>query len=317
MASARGSLLTLLLVAGLLPTAAAAQQIRAVATIKPVHALLAAVMAGAGEPTLLIDGAGSPHTYALKPSDAKALNGADLIVRVADTIEPFMGKILASLPARVEVVSLVAVPGLTLLATRAGGAFEAHAHAKGAGHGHGGGKGTATAIDGHIWLDPDNARLIVAHLAAVLGRLAPGQAALFRDNAARATAEIEALAAEVGQTLAPVKARAFVVFHDAYQYLEARFGMPAAGSVTVSPDVQPSAKRLSELRARIGKLGAVCVFSEPQFEPRLVATVTEGTGARAGVLDPLGADIAPGPGLYPTLMRRLAASLAGCLARTS
>ena len=124
---------------------------------------------------------------------------------------------------------------------------------------------------------------------------------------------LDALDAELKATLAPVKDKPFVVFHDAYQYFEARYDLSAVGSITVSPDRRPSAKRLSAIRAKIAGLNAACVFSEPQFEPTLVRTVVEGTKAKTGVLDPEGADLPEGETLYPTLMRNLAASLRGCL----
>jgi zinc transport system substrate-binding protein len=113
--------------------------------------------------------------------------------------------------------------------------------------------------------------------------------------------------------LAPVTSVPYIVFHDAYQYLERRYGLAAAGAITVAPERRPGARRVQEIRARIARSGVACVFAEPQFEPALVRTLTEGTKARAGVLDPLGADLAEGPFLYEALLERLADALAGCL----
>src|SRR5690606_21748672 len=104
-----------------------------------------------------------------------------------------------------------------------------------------------------------------------------------------------------------------IVFHDAYQYFEARFGLTLAGSVTVSPESMPGAQRIDELRHRVAELGATCVFAEPNFQPAIVNTIIEGTSARAGVLDPEGASLEPGPDLYPQLLRDLGASLLDCL----
>jgi zinc transport system substrate-binding protein len=113
--------------------------------------------------------------------------------------------------------------------------------------------------------------------------------------------------------LAPVSDTPYIVFHDAYHYLEHRFGLSPVGSITVEPGRPIGARRLAELRETVVDRNAACIFAEPQFEPRLVATVIEDTGARTGVLDPLGSDIAPGVDLYPTLMRRMADALAECL----
>ncbi len=295
---------------------ASADELNVVATIKPIHSIAASVMAGVGEPKLLIDGTSSPHTFTLKPSDAKALSAARVVFRVSDGLEPFMIKVARSLPKSVEVVALEKVPGLTLLEMRSGGTFEdddhGHGHGKGGKHGHSHDH-DKNAIDGHLYLDPANAILIATHIATVLGKAHPGSAERFKANAEAFGRDMRALMTELEARTKPLADRPFIVFHDAYQYFERRFGLEAAGSVTVSPDVSPSARRLSALRRKIGSLKAVCVFSEPQFEPRLVATITEKTNARRGVLDPLGVAIPAGAAHYPTLLRNLAADLEACL----
>lgn len=307
-------------------------ELTVVATIKPIHALVAGVMAGVGEPKLLIDGAGSPHTFALKPSDARALNQANIVFRVSDGLEPFMIKVLTALPKSVRVVTLEDASGLTLHTIRTGATFEQDAHDHD--HGHKGRKGkrvdahshhdqgksgkkSTEAHDGHIWLDPANAKVITQYIATVLATAAPEHAARFKENAETVSRMLDQLDAELGQTLKPVAGRPYVVFHDAYQYLEHRYGLTPAGAVTVSPEIAPSAKRLSELRKKISTLKAVCVFAEPQFEPKLVRTITEGTSARTGTLDYLGASLKPGPDLYFSVLRSLAGDLKTCLSNPS
>ena len=125
--------------------------------------------------------------------------------------------------------------------------------------------------------------------------------------------KLDGLVADVSAQLEPVKEKGYVVFHDAYQYFETRFGLTAVGSVTVSPEVLPGAERISELQAKIKELNAVCVFSEPQFESKLVTTLTDGTSAKSGVIDPLGATIDDGPELYFTLIKNMATSFSTCL----
>lgn len=308
-------------------SAARAADLQVVVTIKPIHALATAVMRGAGEPKLLIDGAGSPHTFTLKPSDAKALNAANVFLRVSEGLEPFTGRLVKSLPPAVRVVTLVATPGLTLHALRTGDNFDDHAHeaaaAKG-GHSHGhqqhrpapkqAGAATATQNDGHIWLDPANAKLIATAIAEALAVAAPDQAVRFKANAVELGQQLDKLDAELGEALKPVAGKPYIVFHDAYQYLERRYGLTPVGSVTVSPDVPPSAKRLTELRRKVAGLKAACVFAEPQFQPRIIDTIVEGTTARRGTLDPLGAAIPAGADQYVSLMRAMAADLKACLA---
>jgi len=276
-----------------------------VVTIKPIHSLVSQVMEGAGAPILLVEGTASPHNFSLKPSQVRAVNVAGVFIRVSERLEPFTGKIVRSLPNDVVLVTMIDAPGINLLEQRRTGAFDPHEHT----HAH-----VDDDADSHIWLDPENAKAIARYVAVVLGKRYPQHAPLFEANAERLVGQIDGMAREIAAELAPLGDKPFVVFHDAYQYFDARFGLDVVGSITISPDVKPSAKRLAELRKRIRDLKAVCVFAEPLYEPRLVTAVIEDTGARSGTLDPEGMGLQPGPGLYSALMRNLAAALKSCLA---
>lgn len=300
----------------LLPGAARAEA-KVVVTSKPIHALVASVMVGIGTPELLVDGTASPHSYAMKPSDAQKVHSADVFFRVSEELEPFTAKLVAALPRSVRVVSLIEAPGLKRLPRREGGAFEAHEehdHGHEDGHGHDHDDDEHAAFDPHVWLDPENAKAMVNHIADVLASLAPEKAMTIRANAEAEIGRISALSDELGRELAPVAGRPFIVYHDAYQYFERRYGLSAAGSVTVSPDLPQSGKRLQELRRKIVSSGAVCVFAEPYLSPRVTDVLVEGTNARIGTLDPEGTTLSPGPGLYHTLMRNLARDFKACLA---
>jgi zinc transport system substrate-binding protein len=170
-------------------------------------------------------------------------------------------------------------------------------------------------VDLHIWLDPHNAGAMVDAIAMALSAVDPAHAATYQANASKIHNQLAALDLDLRERLAPVQDRPFVVFHDAYHYFEDRYGLNAVGSLTVDPQRRPSAKRLREIRARLAELDAACVFAEPQFEPALVDTVIEGTGAKKGVLDPLGAALEAGPQQYFQLMTGLADSLVACLGR--
>lgn len=312
-----GAALAGLVLAGGAASVSAAAPPRVVVSILPLHGLVASVMEGVGEPHLLVPPGASPHSFQLKPSEARQLQDADLVVWVGEVLETFLEKPLRTLPKRAEVVEVAGLPGVETLPARSGGVWAEHDHDHGRGHG---GKtdargGHGDEIDGHLWLDPMNGKAIVLALAERLAARDPERARVYRANAAREAARIEELHAALEARLSPVAARPFVVFHDAYQYLERRYGLAAAGSVTVSPDRQPSAKRLAALRRTIRERGAVCVFAEPQFRSPIVASVVEGTGARTATLDPVGAaPIEPGPGAYRVLLDRLGRDLAACLA---
>jgi zinc transport system substrate-binding protein len=297
-----------------------AEPLKVVVTIAPIHSLASAVMEGRGQPLLLVKGASSEHTYSMRPSDARALSEADIVIRVSDTLETFLNKPIASLAQQARLVTLADIAGMKLLAPRESGAFEAHHHDETAGegsedhhHGHAAGTHEEGAYDPHLWLDTGNAALIADQLAEVLGQARPEDAAVFRANAAKLKARLIALDAELKTQLAGMANARFIVFHDAYHYFEERYGLAASGSITVSPERQPGVARLQAIRAKIAEAKSACVFSEPQFEPKLVSRLVEGTKAKTGTLDGLGAGLPDGPDLYFTMMRNLAASLKSCL----
>ena len=282
---------------------------RVVVSIKPLHSLVAGVMEGVAEPQLLLQGGASPHGYVLRPSEAKLLTDAQLIVWVGPQLESFMQKPLASLAGKARRLQLAEELQARLLPARTGGAWEDDGH----GHGHDHGHGRPLSRDQHLWLDPLLAKQIVEKTLTALVAIDPANQTLYQHNAAQVQQRLDRLHEELKARLAPVQKIPYIVFHDAYQYFEAAYGLNAVGSLTIDPERKPGARRIRELRQRIQELQARCVFSEPQFEPRLVATVIEGSGARTGVLDPIGADLPAGPDAYVRLLTALADNLTACL----
>lgn len=283
-----------------------------VATIKPVHSLVSQVMGDTGKPELLVDGSASPHSYVLKPSDAAKLASAAIVFRVSAAMEPFTVKAARLLGKSAKLVTLQDAPSVTTLPLRVGGPFEGHDHD----HEHHDDQSTGdkTNIDGHVWLEPTNAKAMLDEIARRLSERTPSLSAIYEANAAAAKARIDALAVDLERQLSPVSEKPYVVFHDAYQYFEKRYRLNVVGSITANPDIPSSGKRLSRLRERILSLKAVCVFGEPNFDSKVIRAVTEGSAARGGVLDPEGASLPAGPELYDQLMRSLAADLVKCLA---
>ena len=286
-----------------------------VASIKPIHALVAGVMGEAGEPRLMITGTASPHTYQMRPSDAAELSAADLIVWVGENMETFLDRPIAVLGSGAEVVTLHESAGLELLPSREGGLWHDEARElhvdEHDGHGHDHGE-----FDMHIWLDPGNARRIVDVVANALVRIDPGRADIWRANAETMRTRIDGLESSLHERLAPVRERAFIVFHDGYGYFEHAFELNGKGAVAVDPARPPGARRIAELRGALAEHDVRCVFTEPQFEPNLVQTVIEGTGVRTAALDPLGVDVEPGADAWFEIMRGLGEAIAECLGGT-
>lgn len=288
--------LAIMLVLAAAPAVAAP---KVVVSIKPLHSLAARITAGVTSPALLVGGAASPHSYSLKPSDMRALEDADVVFWIGPGFETFLAQPLASTKARVAAV--IDAQGVTHLRGRSGGLWDTSLQAKDAG------------ADPHIWLDIANAQVIARVLADALSVADPANAAHYNANAKALAADLEALDTELRVQLAPARDQPFIVFHDATYYFESRYGLTGAGAVTLGPERPPGARRVDALRARIAQNDVACLFTEPQFEPKLVATLTGRSRIKTAVIDPEGAALTPGPALYFALMRGLARGFVECL----
>ena len=295
-------------------------EISVVTSIKPLHSLTSYIMEGVGEPELIIDGVASPHNFQIKPSHAKMLQNADLVIWIGEDLESFLPTALKSIPKDAVVFELLDQSGLKKLKFREKNIFEGHddhghdEHAKKEddhddhghddhGHGHG-------SFDPHIWLDPANAKVIVKKITNQLSKIDKDNASTYKANSKKVIKDLDGLIKEVKNEIN--KDVSFVVFHDAYQYFEKRFGLSVIGALTVNPDVMPGAEQLSEIREVIEHEKAKCIFSEPQFNPNIINSIASDTGVKTGVLDPLGANIDKGKNMYFDLIKDMSNSLKGC-----
>jgi zinc transport system substrate-binding protein len=290
-----------------------------IASVVPVHGIVSAVMGEVGQPELLLSGSMSEHRATFTPRQIAELGKADLVFIIGQGLEGKLSQMSGSEAVNGKrFVELSKAPGIATLPIREGGAWEAHDHDHGHDHDHDHGQDQnehagVLGFDPHVWLDPANAKAMAAAVAAELAKADPQNAAAYTANAETFARSLDALSGQIAAELAPVQAVPYVVFHDAFQYFENRFGLSAAGSIADVSAKAPSAKRLREVRGKIAEVKAACVFREPQYDGKVVQTVIEGTGARDGVLDPLGAAIAPGAGAYQQLLSQLAKDLKACL----
>ena len=298
-------------------------EIKVVASIKPIHSLASYLMDGVKKPDLIVDGYASPHGFAMKPSHAKILQEADLIFWVGEDIESFLVKPLGSIAKKAEKIELMEIREINKLKFRERNIFEGHDdhghkeddhddHAKKEdGHDDHGHEGHAHGeFDPHIWLDPLNAKKILKEMAKHLIENDQANESIYKENLKKANKDLDKLVKQVKSELN--KDFKSIVFHDAYQYFEKRFKVNVLGAFTVNTDVLPGAEQLSEIREIIEHEKVTCVFSEPQFKPDIIKAVAKDTNIKTGVLDPLGATLNPGKGLYFDLISNMAKSFKGC-----
>ncbi len=283
-----------------------------VTDIAPVRAIVARVMAGVGTPAQLIPNAASPHGYAMRPSEARALTRADLVVWVGPGLTSWLEGPITTLAPEASQMVLMAEPDTVLRPFREGIAFEADNDGHDHDHDHGHDQGDHAALDDpHVWLDPRNARLWAGALAERLAALDAENAAAYRANARSFAEAIDALEAEIAAMFDDLGDAPFIVLHDGFHYFEARFGVEAMAAVALADGVGPGPARLRSLRDALAQSPAICAFAEPQMDVDLLRTATEGQSTRIATLDAIGAD----GGTYDDLLRGIAVAMHDCLSR--
>lgn len=347
-------------------TAASADSPRVAVDIAPVHSIVAAVMEGVGTPDLIVPPGASPHDHSLRPSEARALDQADVIVWMGHSLTPWLEGPIDTLGAGADKIELMDLPETIRLEIREGAAFGAHDHDHGHADGHtdeddhanehaddhgddhaddhghdhadehgdehrdehgddhaddhanehkddhadAAHKGHTDDIDPHAWLDPHNAVIWAGEIAHHLSEIDPENGPKYVSNAESFEMRINGLVSDIELELSSVSDRPFVVFHDAYQYFEARFGIAAVGAVSASDAQDPSPRRVAELRDEIAEYNAACALTEPQFNPGIISALGD---VKSEEIDPIGTTVTPGPDLYATVIRSMSASLAACL----
>ena len=294
--------------------AMAASDLKVVVSIKPFHSLVSTVMQGVSEPALLLNGNNSPHTYSLRPSAAVKLQNADLVFWGGENLEGFLAKPIHSLAAGARVVSFEDTPGLILRPFRSVKEWQEldpeskndQDHVK---------KRKINRLPGndpHIWLDPLNAQKITQYLIQILSKFDPENSQTYHSNGKKTILRLSDLNIQLETKMSSVSSKPYIVFHDAYQYFEKRYQLNPIASVTVSSGTSTSVGRLIDIRKKIKIKKVLCIFTEPQFSPKLVQTVISGTAVKKGILDPIGTRISPGPEMYFTLLNNISHSISTC-----
>ncbi|WP_161864362.1 zinc ABC transporter substrate-binding protein ZnuA [Pseudomonas yangonensis] len=298
--------------------ASAQAEVRVLTSIKPLQLIAAAVQDGVGEPEVLLPPGASPHHYALRPSDVRRVREADLLYWIGPDMEAFLPRVLSSRDK--PQVAVQELPGMTL--RHFGDSHDEHDHheeghdhqhahaADGLGHDHDHRPGS---LDAHLWLAADNAKVIAARMAADLAKLDAANAARYAANLQAFEARLDALDGRIRPQLAALQGKPYFVFHEAFDYFEAAYGLKHAGVFSVLTEVQPGARHVAAMRERLQQTGPSCVFSEPPLRPRLAETLTAGLPVQLAELDALGGTLPVNASGYEQLLENLAAGLNECL----
>lgn len=304
-----------------------------VISIKPIHSLISFLMQGIKEPQVIVDGFLSEHEYYLKPSDIRKLEQAQLVIWVGNTIDPFMYSYVKNARHTQIIIKVQDIPGLSLFSLRQGGVWDQHDHCQEDDHHadhaeeidrHELGENhhdtcvhddeAQETIDGHLWLDPQNAKIIATYISNQLMAMDPKNQSVYTKNLDKLKIRLDAIDQVITKNLAPYQGKPILVAHDAYQYFEKRYHLSVVGSVTLTPGEALSIKRLRDILDKISAYPQICIFQEPQFNNQKLAGIlsTPKTNVKIGMLDPIGANIDTSPELYFSLLKNITQAVIDC-----
>ncbi|OCQ50679.1 High-affinity zinc uptake system protein ZnuA precursor [Photorhabdus australis subsp. thailandensis] len=282
-----------------------------VTSIRPLGFIAAAITDGITDTQVLLPDGASPHDYALKPSDLKKINQADLVVWVGPEMEVFLSKPLAKVPQDKQ-LALAQLPTIKQLLLKNDEDLhepDQHKHEDGDGHEH----HSHGEYNMHIWLSP---KIVKQAAQAIHDQLLihyPNKKAALDVNLRKFNAQLTQTDKNIANILKSVRGKGYFVFHDAYGYFEQHYGLTPLGHFTINPEIQPGAQKLHHIRTQLVEQKATCIFAEPQFRPTVINVVAKDTGVRMGTLDPLGSRIVLDKDSYMKFITQLSEQYAGCL----
>jgi zinc transport system substrate-binding protein len=289
--------------------AAAENNGKIVASIKPLHSLVVNVTGADEKVELLVDGKASPHDFQFKPSQMELLNNSEIVFYIDDSIEGFLKKPVSQLPAGTTVVKLSDMPGLQLLDVRKTSRSHSHDDGEEGGHHH------HATQDMHFWLSPKIAIEMVTTITEELGKKYPNNANKYKLNSIRTIKKLRELDSEINKNLRS-GLKPFLVFHDAFQYFENEYSLKAEGYISIDPTQTPSMQHMKEIRRIIDDNNITCIFTEPQFAngSKIVNNLTEGKNITIAELDENGANIKAGSAMYFQLLKQNIENYSKCKA---
>ncbi len=277
------------------------QAMTVLSSVKPINLIVQELTNGVAQSSYLIPNGASPHDYALRPSDIKKVREADVIVWYGNDLEPFLDKVIAD---KKQIITISEFPSVDFYH------FDQHqenSHSHGDGHHHN--------TDPHFWLGPNESLGVAKEITAQLIKIDPSNKQQYQSNLAIFEDNLAQTVAAISEQLKPVQNKGYFVFHDAYGYFERYFNMNKLGHFTVSPDRKPGAKSLIKIKKSLLNQQAKCVFSEPQFEPVIIKTITRGIDVNKGELDPLAIQQPEKNGAYFMFLSSIGNELFQCLSK--
>ncbi len=280
-----------------------------VVTIKPLQGLVLAIAKDTVNIQRLLPDYASLHNYHFRPSDIRKLNQAHLIFRIDEDMEQFLSPLLHTLKHN-KIISLADDPHIQHLAIIDEKEEDSHQAHKADNDEHTHHHGNQ---DLHLWMSPQNGIVMAKKIASTLSQLNPQYALIYQQNLSQLTQQIHQFTANFHIESKPLQKKPYLVFHDAWHHFSHTFQLNKLANINFHADIQLGAKTIYHTRRQIQQLNAHCLFSQPQFRPKTIATLIEGFDIKTEELDVLGSHLKITPDLYLNLLRYTANQIRNCL----
>ncbi|MDR7087457.1 zinc transport system substrate-binding protein [Aeromicrobium panaciterrae] len=217
-----------------------------------------------------------PHDLELKPKQVAAVQEADLVI--------YQNHFQAAVDSAVDQAGRTkkdTVDVARLITLDAASGEEGEHHDAEDGHDH------DEDTDPHVWLDPQNMRVITNAVEVQLSKVDPAHAVEYRANADRLLAKLDKLGIQFKEGLAACRTRTIVTSHAAFHYLAAQFNLTQVPIAGIDPSNEPSPSQLADITKLVRKDGITTVFTEELVSPAIADTIARETGAKTATLDPI------------------------------
>lgn len=232
------------------PDGSPAKRLQLLVTISTFASFARAVAGNRADVATLVPVGASPEEFQPTPPDIEKLHAADILIENGLGLETWLARTIDN-AKNDRLAIVVATDGLP-------------------------------AKDGnpHLWMDPELARGYVRAIERALIARDPAGRAVYERNAAAYDRVLVKLSADIRARIAtiPVGSRAMIVFHNAWQYYDDRFGLRTIGTIELSPGQDPNPKYVNDLVGLARRNHVRAVFAEPEYNPKLVRTLAQSAG---------------------------------------
>lgn len=281
---------------------------RIVTSLKPLTLLVRAIATDDMQISTLVPAGASPHNYAMKPSQRRALENADVIFWVGPEMETFLARLLTGEEFHDRSVAFMSAPGDAHGTEHNSASDEPDGGHTGHGDHHHDGED-----DPHLWLDPALAIDMAETIRDVLATMDGADPHALDRNLEAFRNSLATTEQSIRHQFEPVREVSLFAYHNALVRFAEHYNLTLSGVLTLNPELSPGARHIAEVQARLRSSARPCLLTEPQFNRQWWRSITEGLDITFSTWDPLATDIEVTANGYANFQQAIADAVLKCL----